>query len=115
MVNLVRKESSHRADGCFSAKRGQTALRICLYFLLFTILTKFTILTIPYQKLARKKRAGGDIELSYFIVYNQHKAALSYHIYQVCREGGSDLAKMEQQTGKECLLTKRGPVCRLGC
>jgi hypothetical protein len=32
---------------------------------------------------------------------------LSYHIYQVCREGGVGLAKMELQTGKECLLTKR--------
>jgi len=59
MVNLVRKESSGRADGCFSADSSREVLRICLYFLLFTILAKFTILTIPHQDLARKKESGG--------------------------------------------------------
>jgi hypothetical protein len=59
MVNLVRKESTGGAACCFQADSSREVLRICLYFLLFTILAKFTILTIPHQDLARKKEIGG--------------------------------------------------------
>jgi len=60
MVNLVRKESTGGAACCFQADSSRAVLRICLYFLLFTILAKFTILTIPYQKMVRK-RIGQDV------------------------------------------------------
>jgi hypothetical protein len=59
MVNLVRKESTSGAACCFQADSSREVLRICLYFLLFTILAKITILTIPHQDLARKKEIGG--------------------------------------------------------
>lgn len=56
MVNLVRKESTGGAACCFQADSSRDVLRIYLYFLLFTIFAKFTILTIPHQDLAKKKR-----------------------------------------------------------
>jgi len=61
MVNLVRKESTGGTACCFQADSSREVLRICLYFLLFTMLAKFTILTIPHQDLARRKEVVGYI------------------------------------------------------